>query len=45
MHSFLKFIFGKKLYMLSYKFGDRFLASCQQTRMTYTIALCTVKNS
>jgi len=77
MHSFLKFIFGIKLYMfqtvplsiirslslyiqqwcMSYLFADSLragsgqnsilipLASCQQTCMTYTIAVCTVENS
>jgi len=35
---------------MSYRFADRWnililLASCQQTCMTYTIAVCTVENS
>ena len=73
MHSFLKFIFGIKLYMfrsvplsiirsfslytqqwyMSYSLGAgsgrnsilNLLASCQQACMTYTIVVCTVKNS
>jgi len=30
---------------MSYRFADSLLASCQQTCMTYNIAVCTVKNS
>jgi len=56
MHLFLKFIFGINwtvpLSIISYFFTvhtamvyDSLLASCQQTCMTYTIAVCTVKNS
>jgi len=30
---------------MSYSFADSLLASSQQTCMTYTIAMCTVKNS
>jgi len=30
---------------MSYRFADSLLASCQQTCMTYTIAVCMVKNS
>jgi hypothetical protein len=28
-----------------YKFADSLRANCQQTRVTYTIVVCTVKNS
>ena len=35
MHSFLKI----------YRFAESLLASCQQTCMTYTIAVCTVEGS
>ena len=47
MHYFLKFIFGMKLYMfrtvpLSIM---SFSPYTYQTCMTYTIAVCTVKNS
>ena len=54
MHYFLKFISGIKLYMFrtvdSLRAGSGrsvliLLASCQQTSMGYTIAVCTVKNS
>ena len=30
---------------MSYRFADSLWAGCQQTCMTYTIAVCTVKNS
>jgi len=72
MHQFLKFMFGRTLYMFHtvplsiirsfspytqqwyvlYRFNDSLWVgafapapSCQQTCMTYTIAVCTVKNS
>jgi len=34
----------KRFFILTW-FADILLASCQQTCMTYTIAVCTVKNS
>ena len=37
-------LYTQQWYM-SYRFADSLLASCQQTCMTYTIAVCTVKNS
>jgi len=53
MHYFFKFILGMKFYMFrtvplsiirSFSLYTQ-LASCQETSMTYTIAVCTVKNS
>jgi len=37
-------LYTQQWYM-SYRFADSLLASCQQTCMTYSIAVCTVKNS
>jgi len=37
-------LYTQQWYM-PYMFADSLLASCQQTCMTYTIAVCTVKNS
>jgi len=37
-------LYTQQWYM-SYRFADSLLASYQQTCMTYTIAVCTVKNS
>jgi len=39
-------LYTQQWYML-YRFADSFslFTSCQQTCMTYTIAVCTVKNS
>jgi len=37
-------LYTQQWYM-SYRFADILLASCQQTCMTYTIAVCTVKKS
>ena len=37
-------LYTQQWYM-SYRFVDSLRASCQQTYMTYTIAVCTVKNS
>jgi len=48
MHEFLKFIFGIKLYMfrtVPLSIIMSFSLNTQQTCMTYTIAVCTVKNS
>ena len=56
MNQFLEFIFGIKLYMFrtvplsitrsfSLYTQQWYMSSCQQTYMTYTIAVCTVKNS
>jgi len=47
MHKFLKFIFGIKLYMFWTVplFIVSFSLYTQQTCMTYTIAVYTVKNS
>ena len=48
MHWFLKFIFGIKLYMfrtVPLSIIRSFSLYTQQTCMTYTIAVCTVKNS
>ena len=44
MHQFIKFIFGIKLHV-SDSSVQILLASCQETCTTYTIAVCTVKNS
>jgi len=48
MHQFLKFIFGIKLYMFQTVPLSIIRSSSlytQQTCMTYTIAVCTMKNS
>jgi hypothetical protein len=48
MHQFLKFIFGMKLYMfrtVPLSITRSFSLYTQQTCMTYTIAVCRVKNS
>ena len=48
MHQVLKFFFGMKLYMfrtVPLSIIRTAACSCQQTCMTYTIAVCTVKNS
>jgi len=37
-------LYTQQWYM-SYRFANSLLASCQQTFMTYNIAVCTVKNS
>jgi len=37
-------LYTQQWYM-SYRFADSLLASCQQTCMTYTIAVCTVQKS
>ena len=37
-------LYTQQWYM-SYRFVDSLRASCQQTCMTYTIVVCTVKNS
>jgi len=38
-------LYTQQRYRMSYRFADSLLTSCQQTCMTYTIAVCTVKNS
>ena len=48
MHYFLKYIFGIKLYMfrtVALSIIRSFSLYTQQTCMTYTIAVCTVKLS
>jgi len=48
MHQFLKFIFGVKLYMFQtvpLSIIRSFSLYTQQTCVTYTIAVCTVKIS
>jgi hypothetical protein len=43
-HTFTFSLYTWQCYM-SYRFADSLLAGCQQTCMTYTIAVCAVKNS
>ena len=42
---FRSFSLYTQQWCISYKFADNVRASCQQTCMIYTIAVCTVKNS
>jgi len=39
-----RFSFYTQQWYMSYMFGDSLRASCQQTFMTYTIAVCKMKN-
>jgi hypothetical protein len=40
-----RFLLYTQQWYMSYRFADSLRASCQQTCMTYTIAVCTAKNS